>query len=176
MKDCNCNSKNKPVTTEYVLDLDVDDLATPPDFFMATRVIKDPTTGATTATPELVPGEKVMPTGSNANIIALDTNNSALEVPEHQVMAGYLDAQPGGNIMKASDATHRAMFLMLGKHTEGKMLVQTTGFLRLPGHQYIPLNQYYADEQGMPTTDETVTGQKLFMPLDDLFILVNGEF
>lgn len=78
--------------------------------------------------------------------------------------------------MKASDATHRAMFLMLGKHTEGKMLVQATGFLRLPGHQYIPLSQYYADEQGMPTTDETVTGQKLFMPLDDLFILVNGEF
>ena len=174
MKDCNCNSKNKPVTTEYVLDLDVDDLATPPDFFMATRVIKDPTTGATTATPELVPGEKVMPTGNRSNVIALDTNNSALEVPEGQVLAGYYDYQPGGAIMSLADSTHPAQFLMLGKYTDGKMLVQANGFLTFPnGHQYIPGQQYYLSDNGQPVTSGE---QKLFYAINDKVLLVNGEF
>lgn len=172
MTDCNC--KNKPVTTEYVLDLDVDDLATPPDFFMATRVIKDPTTGATTATPELVPGEKVMPTGSLQNVIALDTNNTALEVPEGQVLAGYYDYQPGGSIMSLAGDGHPAQFLMLGKYTDGKMLVQANGFLTFPnGHQYIAGQQYYLGDSGQPVT---AGEQKLFYALTDKVLNINGEF
>lgn len=85
--------------------------------------------------------------------------------------------QPGGNIMRLSDNTHRAMFLMIGNYANGKMLIQTTGFLSIPvGHQYIVGTQYYADEDGAPTTDNTVTGQKLFMPLDDYTLSVNGDF
>lgn len=172
MTDCKC--KNKPATTEYVLDLDVDDLATPPDFFMATRVIKDPSTGATTATPELVPGEKVMPTGNRSNVIALDTNNSALEVPEGQVLAGYYDYQPGGAIMSLADSTHPAQFLMLGKYTDGKMLVQVNGFLTFPnGHSYIAGQQYYLGDDGQPVTSGE---QKLFYALTDKVLNVNGEF
>lgn len=175
MTDCKC--KNKPVTTEYVLDLDVDDLATPPDFFMATRVINDPASGATIATPELVPGEKVMPTGNRSNVIALDTNNTALEVPEGQVLAGYYDYQPGGSIMSLADSTHPAQFLMLGKYTDGKMLVQASGFLTFPnGHQYIAGQQYWLGDNGQPVTDSTVTGQKLFYALTDKVLNVNGEF
>ena len=170
---CKCK---KPYTVQSIHDVDIDDLATVPDYFLGIREVEDPSTGNNIMTPVRVPGARVMPTGNLANVVALDTNNTALEVPEHQVMAGYLDAQPGGNQMKASDSTHRAMFLMLGKYTNGKMLVQSTGFLNLPGHSYIGLAQYYADDQGMPTTDSTVTGQKLFMPLDDTILLVNGDF
>ena len=118
-----------------------------------------------------------MPTGNLANVTALDTNNPDLTIPEKQVRAGYMDAQPGGNIMKLSDASHAAMFLMIDNYTNGKMLIQTTGFLNMPnGHNYIPLTQYYADENGLPTTDSTVTGQKLFLPLDEYTISVNGDF
>ena len=118
-----------------------------------------------------------MPTGNLANVTALDTNNPDLVVPEKHVRAGYIDGQPGGNIMKLSDISHPPMFLMIGNYTNGKMLVQTTGFLNMPnGHDYIPLTQYYADENGVPTTNGEVTGQKLFLPLDEYTISVNGDF
>lgn len=172
---CNCNKK--PYTTEHILSLDIDDLATPPDYFMATRVVEDPATGAKIATPELVPGERVMPTGSLQNVIALDTNNTSLEVPENQVLGGYYDAQPGGNVMRLADATHPAEFLMLGRYTNGKMLVQATGFLTInAGHSYIPGQQYYLGEEGAPITDSSITGQKLFFALTDTVLNVNGDF
>lgn len=173
MNNCNCE---KPYTITHVADLDIDDLATTPDYFLGIRAVESPTDGNTIYTPVRVPGARVMPTGNLANVIAFTTNNTALTVPEKQVMAGYLDAQPGGNVMKPADATHKAMFLMLGKYTDGKMLIQSTGFLNLANHSYIPLSQYYVGEDGMPTTDETITGQKLFMPLDKDTLLVNGEF
>lgn len=173
MTNCKCE---KPYTITHAADLDIDDLATVPDYFLGIRTVESPTDGNTIYTPVRVPGSRVMPTGNLANVIAFNTNNTALTVPEKQVMGGYLDKQTGGNVMKASDKTHKAMFLMLGKYTEGKMLIQSTGFLTLTGHSYIPLSQYYAGEDGMPTTDSTITGQKLFLPLDDNTLLVNGDF
>ena len=172
MKEC-----KKPYTITHVSELDIDDLATVPDYFLGIRTLEDSSTGATISTPVRVPGARVMPTGNLANVTALDTNNTALVVPEGQVMGGYFDAQPGGNVMRASDDAHSAQFLMIGNYTNGKMLIQTTGFLNMPnGHNYIPLNQYYADENGMPTTDDTVTGQKLFFALSDTVLNVNGDF
>lgn len=168
----NCN---KPFTTVSASELDIDDLATPVDFFLGIRTVENPSTGTTVNTPVRVPGEKVLPTGTLANVVALTTNNTALSIPEHQVRAGYLDAQPGGNVMKYADATHTARFLMVSEYINGKMLIQSTGFLNLPEHQYIPLVQYYVGENGLPTTDNT-SGQKLFVPLDDATLLVNGEF
>ena len=118
-----------------------------------------------------------MPTGNLANVTAMNTNNTELVVPDNQVLAGYLDAQPGGNVMRPADNTHRAMFLMIKNYTNGKMLIQTTGFLTIPaGHQYIPLQQYYLGENGQPVTDSSITGQKLFIPLDDYTLNINGEF
>ena len=175
MTDCNC--KNKPYTVEHVLDLDVDDLASVPDAFLAIRTVEDPTTGATIATPVRVPGERVMPNGNLANVIALDTNNSALEVSEGQVLAGYYDYQPGGSIMSLAGDGHPAQFLMLGKYTDGKMLVQANGFLTFPnGHSYIAGQTYWLGDNGQPVTDSTVTGQKLFYALTDKVLNVNGEF
>lgn len=168
---------NKPYTITSINDVDIDDLATIPDYFFGLRSIYNEETGNTILTPVRIPGARVMPTGNLANVIAMDTNNTSLVIPENQVRAGYLDIQPGGNIMRLSDGSHSAMFLMIGNYANGKMLIQTTGFLSIPaGHQYIVGTQYYADENGAPTTDNTVTGQKLFMPLDDYTLSVNGEF
>lgn len=172
-KDCN----KKPYTIESIHNVDIDDLATIPDYFIGARSVEDPSTGNTIITPVRIPGARVMPTGNLANVIALDTNNAALEVPEGQVLAGYYDVQPGGNVMRLADNTHPAEFLMLGSYTDGKMLVQTTGFLTInKGHQYIVGQQYYLSNDGLPTTDSTVTGQKLFKPLNDYTLSVNGDF
>lgn len=167
----------KPYTITHVADLDIDDLATIPDYFLAIRSVEDTTDGNVIYTPVRVPGARVMPTGNLANVTALTSNNTALEIPENQVLAGYLDAQPGGNIMKLADNHHAAMFLMIGNYANGKILIQTTGFLTIPaGHSYIPLQQYYLGDNGEPVTDSTVTGQKLFIPLDEYTLNVNGEF
>ena len=172
MKEC-----NKPYTITHVADLDIDDLATIPDYFLAIRSLEDPTDGNTIYTPVRVPGARVMPTGNLANVTALTSNNPTLEIPENQVLAGYFNAQPGGNIMVLADSIHPAMFLMVGNYTNGKILIQTTGFLTFPaGHNYIPLQQYYLGENGEPVTDSTITGQKLFIPLDEYVLNINGEF
>lgn len=172
MKEC-----NKPYTITHVADLDIDDLATIPDYFLAIRSLEDPTDGNTIYTPVRVPGARVMPTGNLANVTALTSNNPTLEIPENQVLAGYFNAQPGGNIMVLADSIHPAMFLMVGNYTNGKILIQTTGFLTFPaGHNYIPLQQYYLGENGEPVTDSTITGQKLFVPLDEYVLNINGEF
>ena len=174
MSDCKCK---KPYTVSHVSELDIDDLATIPDYFIGVRTLTSETDGNTIYTPVRVPGARVMPTGNLANVTALTSNNTALEIPEKQVLAGYFDAQPGGNVMKVADTSHSAMFLMIKNYTNGKVLVQTTGFLNFPeGHEYIPLQQYYLGDNGQPVTDSTITGQKLFIPLDDYTLNINGDF
>ena len=168
---------NKPYTITHIADLDIDDLATIPDYFLGVRAVESSTDGTTIYTPVRVPGARVMPTGNLANVTALPTNNTALEIPENQVLAGYYDAQPGANVMRLADSVHPAMFIMIGNYANGKMLIQTTGFLTIPaGHQYIPLTQYYLGDDGQPVTDATVTGQKLFIPLDEYTLNINGDF
>lgn len=173
---CENNCNKKPYTITHALDLDIDDLATPVDYFIGVRVLDDPTTGTAIATPVRVPGAKVAPTGNLANVTAIDTNNPSLNVPEKQVRGGYIDVQPGGNIMRLSSNAHPAMFLMVGAYGEDRMLVQTTGFLTISaGHQYIIGRQYYDDGTGTPTTSST-TGRKLFKPIDEYTLNVNGDF
>lgn len=168
---------NKPYTITHIADLDIDDLATTPDYFLGIRAVESPTDGNTIYTPVRVPGVRVMPTGNLANVTAMTTNNTALEIPEKQVLAGYYDAQPGGNVMKLAGSTHPAMFLMIGNYTNGKMLIQANGFLTFPnGHEYIPLQQYYLGDNGQPVTDSSITGQKLFFVLDDNTLNINGAF
>ena len=174
MTDCKCNQK--PYTILPVSEMDVDELETMPDYFFATRKVKDPSTGDGPFTPALVPGDKVLPTGSKANVAMLVTNNPALSVPEAQVRAGYVDVQPGGNIVKLTANGSPAMFLMVGMYSDGRVLIQSTGFLNLPEHHYLVGEEYYDDGEGVPTTDSTLTGRKLFMPLSDSLILVNGDF
>lgn len=167
----------KPYTITHIADLDIDDLATIPDYFLGIRAVESPSDGNVIYTPVRVPGARVMPTGNLANVTALTTNNTSLEVPKNQVLAGYYDVQPGGNVMRLANSTHPAMFLMIGNYTNGKMLVQTTGFLTIPaGHNYIVGQQYYLGEDGQPVTDQSITGQKLFMPLDEYMLNINGNF
>lgn len=171
MSDC-----KKPYTVSHVSELDVDNLATTPDYFLGVRVLTNGETGNSVYTPVRIPGARVMPTGNMANVIALTTNNTAISVPEGQVLAGYIDVQPGGNIMKIADTSNSAMFLIVGDYTNGKALIQSTGFLNISaGHQYLVGTQYYLGENGEPVTDETITGQKLFMPLDDYVLMINLE-
>lgn len=171
---CNCN--NKPYTVQSIHDVDVDDLATLPDYLFAVRKIDDASTGTSVMTPVLAPTSKIAPTANMANVVALVTNNTALEIPEGQVLAGYYDRQPGGAIMRLADASHPAEFLMLGKYGDGKMLVQAIGFLTFPnGHSYIPGATYYTGEGGMPVTD-SASGQRLFKVVDDSIININGDF
>lgn len=169
---CDCNKK--PYIVQSIHDVDVDDLTTLPDYLIGVREVEDPSTGNSIMTPVRVPTEKIAPNGNLANVIALDANNSALEVPEGQVLAGYYDYQPGGAIMSLADSTHPAKFLMLGKYADGKMLVQANGFLTFPnGHQYIPGADYYLSDNGQPVTSGE---QKLFYAINDKVLLVNGEF
>lgn len=174
-EDCSCNKK--PYTVEHILDVDIDELGTPVDYFIGVRTVEDPSTGAVVASPVRVPGEKVLPTGSMQNVVALDTNNAALEVPTGQVLGGYYDVQPGGNVMRLAGNGHQAQFLMVANYTGQRMLVQTTGFLDIKaGHQYVVGLQYYLGADGQPVTDSSVTGQKLFVPLNDHILNINGDF
>lgn len=167
----------KPYTISYIGDIDIDDLATIPDYFIGTRAVEDIATGDTIYTPVRVPGARVMPTGNLANVTAIATNNHDLVVPENQVRAGYIDLQPTGNIMRPAGTSNAAQFLMIKNYAINKMLIQSTGFLTFPEpHQYIVSSQYYLGEDGEPVTDNTVTGQKLFIPLDEYTIMINGEF
>lgn len=170
----NCNKK--PYAITHVSELDIDDLATIPDYFLAIRAVEDESDGNTIYTPVRVPGARVMPTGNLANIAAITTNNTSLEIPENQVLAGYMEVQPGGNVMRLADENHPAEFLMVSNYANGKMLIQASGFLTIPGgHQYT-MSQYYLGANGEPVTDATVTGQKLFKPVDEYTLIVNMDF
>lgn len=167
----------KPYTVMSINEVDIDNLASVPDYFLGMREVTDPATGDTITSPVRVPGTRVMPTGNLANVVALTSNNTALNIPEGQVLAGYVDTQIGGNIVKLAGGDNHANFLMLGTYGDGKMLIQTTGFLNIVGgHRYIVGQQYYLGENGEAVTDSTVTGQKLFFPLDENILNVNGDF
>lgn len=167
---------NKPYTITSINDLDIDDLSSAPDYFLGVRELEDESTGTKISTPVRVPGRKVMPNGSLVNVVALETNNSTLNVPEGQVRAGYIDVQPGGNVMRYADTLHKARFLMVSNYMDDKMLIQTSGFLTIPaGHRYLVNTQYYVSANGEPTTD-SASGQKLFVPLNDYVLSINGDF
>ena len=166
-----CNNKVKTVN---IADVAIDNLASLPDYILAERDIADESTGNMVRTPVRVPAKKLFPNANQDNIIGIEINNTAITVPEGQVRAGYIDNQPGANIMKYAGVGHAAMFLMLGDYIENVMRVQNTGFVNIPeGHQYIVGVQYYLGENGEPVSDSTVTGQKLFIPISGNVLAVN---
>ena len=166
----NCNPK---VTTVYAGDIPVDNLASLPDYFLAERDVEDQESGNILRTPVRVPSAKLFPTANMDNVTALETNNTAITVPENQVRAGYIANEPGANIMRYADDTHAPMFLMLGAYTDGTMLVQSTGFVNIvEGHHYIVGSDYYVGENGEPTTDSS-SGKKLFIPVSNTKLMIN---
>lgn len=170
MSECH---ENKKFSTKYIGDIPVYNLEKTPDYFLVEVDVEDPESGNIVRSPARIPGDTVMPTGNMANVLALPTNNTELVVPKGQVRAGYINNQPGGNIMEYADASHKAVFLMVGDWGNGQMLVQSTGFLRVPeGHNYIVGSQYYTGENGEPVTDST-SGQKLFVPVSNSVLMIN---
>lgn len=168
---------NRPIKTEYIADVPIDTLANLPDYILAERDVEDPTTGNIARTLVRVPAQKLFPQGNYANIAAIQTNNTAITVPDNEVRAGYVANEGSANVVKYADADHKPMFLMLGFSTD-LLLVQSTGIVNiLEGHNYIVGQQYYAstDGSGEPVTDPT-SGQKLFVPISTTQLTINlGE-
>lgn len=169
-------SCNNRVETVNIADVAIDTLASLPDYFLAERDILDDATGNVKRTPVRVASAKIFPNVNNDNVIGLAVNNAAITVPDNQVRAGYIANQPGALVMNYADASHNAVFLMLGLHVDNVMRVQNTGFVNIPeGHSYIVGAQYYLGDNGEPVTDSTVTGQKLFIPVSNTVLAVNMD-
>ena len=163
----------KPIEVLHISDYPVDTIESLPDYFLTVRTATSEATGNTLYSLTRTPAGKIFPQGNMDNIVALEPNNTALEVPENQVRAGYVQNTGNTIVMQYADANHSAVFLMLGKVTD-MMLVQNTGFVHIPeGHQYVIGQQYYLGEDGVPTTDSTVTGQRLFVPVSTTKLAVN---
>lgn len=165
---------NKPrVKTINIADVAIDNLATLPDYFLAERDVEDVATGNITRTPVRVRSSDIFPNANNDNVIALAINND-ITVPENQVRAGYVKNEVGAPTMQYAGTSNAAVFLMLGKHADNLMRVQNTGFANIPeGHQYIIGAQYYLGENGEVSTDATITGQKLFIPVSNTKLAIN---
>ena len=171
MMNDNCN---QPVKTEYIANVPIDNLADLPDFILAERDIEDVTTGNIARTFVRVPAEKLFPNGNYANVAAIQANNTALNIPENEVRAGYVANEGSANVTKYADADHAPVFLMLGFSTD-LLLVQSTGIVNiLNGHPYIVGAQYYVstDGTGEPVTDPT-SGKKLFVPISQTQLAIN---
>lgn len=169
-----CNNR---VETVNISNIAIDNLASLPDFILGERDIADEGSGSIKRTLVRIHAGNLFPNVNNDNVIGLAINNTAIAVPENQVRAGYISNEPGALIMKYADASHQAVFLMLGEHTDNIMRVQNTGFINIPaGHSYIPNTQYYLGENGEPVTDATITGQKLFIPVSGTVLAMNMSF
>lgn len=168
---CDCNSK---VKTVKIADVAVDTLNSLPDYILAERDVLDESTGETKRTLVREPAERLFPNANNDNVIGEVINNSAITVPAGQVRAGYIKNEVGMNTMQYAGTDHQAVFLMLGLHTDGVMRIQNTGFVVIPErHNYIVDAQYYLGEDGEPVTDDSITGQKLFVPISDTKLAIN---
>lgn len=165
---------NKPVKTEYIANVPIDNLASLPDYILAERDVEDVTTGNIARTFVRVPAEKLFPNGNYANVAAIQTNNTDIDVPENEVRAGYVANEGSANVVRYADAGHNPVFLMLGFSAD-LLLIQNTGIVNiLNGHQYIVGAQYYAaaDGSGEPVTD-SASGQKLFIPISQTQLAIN---
>lgn len=165
---------NQPVKTEYIANVPIDNLADLPDFILAERDIEDVTTGNIARTFVRVPAEKLFPNGNYANVAAIQANNTALNIPDNEVRAGYVANEGSANVVRYADADHAPVFLMLGFSTD-LLLVQSTGIINImEGHPYIVGADYWAaaDGSGEPVTDPT-SGQHLFVPISSTQLAID---
>lgn len=165
---------NKPIETTYIADVAIDNLASLPDYILAERDVVDVTTGNVARTFVRVPAQKLFPQGNYANIAAIQANNTAIDIPENEVRAGYVANERFNVSVQYANSAHAPMFLMLGFTTD-LLLIQNTGIVNIPeGHEYVIGLQYYAaaDGSGEPVTDAT-SGQKLFIPISKTQLAIN---
>lgn len=164
---------NKPVSTLPLREVPVDTLASLPDYILTERDVTDPETGNTLASITRTPATKLFPQGNMEYLRMVAPNNDAINVPDRQVRAGYI--RNSGNVISVqyADASHAPQFLIVGKLADD-VLIQKCGFVNMPeGHSYIIGVQYYLGNNGEPVTDSSITGQKLFTPIDDITLGVD---
>lgn len=148
---------------QEVVDLPIDDLETAPDFFLAERNVLDDTTGKVMATIVRVPGNFVIPEGSNENKFTLDGNNPTLNIQDGQPLPAYVQNEGAQNVVYPADTTHPAQFFIVG--TVGDLLLcQATGVMLFRGGtDYVVGATYYQGANaGEVSTTPSANGQKLF--------------
>lgn len=160
----NCGCHGKPAT-QYIGELPIDNLESIADYFIAERDVEDPNTGNVIRSLVRIAGSKLFPNSNMDNVAALETNNLSIEVPKGQVRGVYIANEVNTHVMRYADASHPAVMLALGPWTD-LMLVQNSGFVNMTEpHEYVVGATYYLGENGVPTTDASITGQKLFVPV-----------
>lgn len=168
----NCGCHGKPAT-QYIGELPIDNLESIADYFIAERDVEDPNTGTIIRSLVRISGSKLFPNSNMDNVAALETNNTSIEVPKGQVRGVYISNEVNTHVMRYADASHPAVMLALGPWTD-LMLVQNSGFVNMnEPHEYVVGAQYYLGENGAPTTDESITGQKLFIPVSSTKLAIN---
>lgn len=167
------NSCNQ-IGVQDVSELPVDTFQSTPDFVLGIRAVLDEQTGNMLNMFTRIPGNRIMPNGNNDNIFTLETNNTALTVPEGQVLPCYLQHANTMVRVLPADGTHPADFLVLAVEA-GIAYCQSVSACFIPsGHDYNVYGaQYYLGENGEPITDASQTGQKLFKPMNKYQILIN---
>lgn len=164
MNDC-----KKPLQTAYIGDVSVDTLDSLPDYILAERDVVDPNTGKTIRSMVRVPGAKLFGGGTTDNQTTIEPNNT-IEVPENQVLAGKIVNNGSYNTVELSDG---ATDFLIIRNLGDLLVIQNTGFVYFPeGHQYIVGQQYYAGENGIPTTSNA-SGVKLFKPISTTKLAIN---
>ena len=164
---------HKPMVTQYLGDVQVDALDSLPEYILAERDVEDPLSGDLIRSLVRVPAGKLFPNGNYDNVSGLVANNDELEIPDRQVRAGYVKNNISSTQVLYADTDNAAMFLMIGILAD-TVLIQPTGVVNLlAGHDYVIGAQYYLGVDGIPTTDNTITGQKLFIPVSRTQLLIN---
>lgn len=166
------DSCNKDVEVLEANDLPIDGLESLPDYLVSVRSVYNSANGRNVQAFTRTPTKRLF-TGAMANVVAIESNNSAISVEEHQVKAGYVQNTGTTNSVQYADRHHKPRFLILKTLAENMIAIQSSGFVVMPeGHDYIVGAQYYLGENGMPVT-ENQTGYTLFVPLSSTILKVD---
>lgn len=170
---CGCNKTCNDMEVQELSELPIDNLESTVDFFLTERAVLDESTGKVLHTITRTPGNKIMPNGNLDNCFTLDPNNPDLEIVAGQPLPAYVSNNGATTSVLPADGKHSAQFFVIGKVGD-LVLCQNTGVINvLGGHEYILSAQYYRGSDGEPTTDSSVTGQKLFIAISTTKLLIN---
>ena len=168
-----CNKcDKKPVETQYIGDVQIDALASLPEYLLGERDVEDELSGDTVRSLVRIPTKRIVPNGNLDNIYTVVANNDELVIPEAQVLVCSVANIGSAYSVVTADEDHPAMFLMIGRDATN-IYAQHCGVVNiLCGHDYVLLAQYYLGENGEPTTDST-SGVKLFYPISKTQLRIN---
>lgn len=171
---CKCN--NKPYDTQYIGDVQVDNLSTLPEYLLAERDVEDEISEHIVRSLVRVQTDKIIPDPLKARTFKLADPDGNITVPAGQVRFASMH-NDGGTVVPRyeheADAPY-AQFLVIGKDGE-EVICQRDGVIVFPeGHGYTALGQqYYAGgDEGEPTTDSD-SHFALFVPFSSTELLVN---